>query len=152
MDARSRERLAVAHTILRALRHRDFRNELDGTRASGEHVVAPALPDDTMGVFFDQLRQSAGTIYIGVPENAGIAVLSLAQTQRPKHAAPSRDDCPIHRDTQLKMVIDYLRMSKGPLRCHEATPSITLELVDERPPVCVLCRPLSRAHRPECPC
>jgi hypothetical protein len=134
VDARSRARLAVARNVLRALRHRDFRSELGETTASGEHVVVPALPDDTMGALFDQLRSADGPIYVAISDGDDIVVLSMAQARPPKHAAPTRDDCPIHRDTQLTMIVDYLRMIHGPLTCYEASPGVMLELVDERPP------------------
>jgi hypothetical protein len=134
VDAKQKERLALASRVLRALRHRDFRNELRETGRSGDHVVLPALPDDTMGTFFDQLRRSGGTIYIAVPEDEEITVLSLAQTPPRPHAESAEDDCPIHRDTQIQMVVELLRVIRAPLPCCEAAPGVTLELVDEAPP------------------
>lgn len=137
MDDRSRMRLAVAHEVLQALRHGDFRNELGETIRSGEHVIVPALPDDPMGGFFDKLRAADGTIYIAVREENGLAVMSMSPARPPRHAAPTRDECPIHRDSQLQMIIGYLRMVRGPLTCYEASPGVMVELVDDRPPVSV---------------
>ena len=135
MDDRSRMRLAVAHEVLQALRHGDFRSDLGETIRSGEHVIVPALPDDPMGSFFDKLRAADGTIYIAVREEDGLAVLSMSPARPPRHAVPSPDQCPIHRDTHLQMIIGYLRATRGPLTCYEASPGVMVELVDDRPPV-----------------
>jgi hypothetical protein len=136
VDVRSRTRLVVAHAVLQAMRSKDFRTDASETSLSGEHVIVPALPDDTMGEFFDQVRQAAGTIYVATLEGDELAVLSMSPSPAPKHAAPSEEDvCPIHRHSDLKMVIDYLRVRRAPLRCYEVPPSVMLELVDEKPPV-----------------
>ncbi len=133
MDARSRARLVVAHTALRLLRQRDFRSDLRDTDSRGDHVIIPALPQDTMGGFFDQLRAAGGTVYVAVLQGDEVAVIAMAIAHPPKHAAPSSDDCPIHRHTEVKMVLDYLRARRSPLRCYEALPNVLLELVDEGP-------------------
>jgi hypothetical protein len=128
-------RLAVAHEVLQALRHGDFRSEFGETIRSGEHVIVPALPDDPMGGFFDKLRASDGTIYIAVREEDGLVVVSMSPARPPRHAVPSPDDCPIHRHTELQMIIGYLRATHRPLACYEASPGVMVELLDERPPV-----------------
>jgi len=135
VDDRSRMRLAVAHEVLRTLRHGDFRNGLGETIRSGEHVIVPALPDDPMGGFFDKLRAADGTIYIAMREEDGLAVLSMSPARPPRHAVPPPDECPIHPDSQLQMIIGYLRATRGPLTCYEASPGVMVELVDDRPPV-----------------
>jgi hypothetical protein len=101
------------------------------TNARGEHVIIPALPDDTMGQFFDQLRSAKGTIYIATLEGDDVALISMAPSPAPKHAAASGDDCPIYRHTEVQMVIEYLRACRVPVRCYEACPSVLLELLDE---------------------
>jgi hypothetical protein len=135
VDDRSRMRLAVAHEVLQAVRHGDFRNDLGETIRSGEHMIVPALHDDPMSGFFDKLRAAHGTIYIAVREEDGLAVLSMSTARPPRHAVPAPDDCPIHPDTHLQMIINYLRATHGPLTCYEASPGVMVELVDDRPPV-----------------
>jgi len=99
-------------------------------------VIVPALPDDTMGEFFDQVREAQGTIYVATMEEDGVALLSMSPSPPPRHAAPSEEDtCPIHRQSELMMVINYLRTRRTPLRCSEVPPSVMLELVDEGPPI-----------------
>lgn len=131
MDTRSRSRLVVAHTVLRLLRRWDFRSDVSETNARGEHVIIPALPDDTMGQFFDQLRVAEGTIYIATLEGDDVSVISMAPSPAPKHAAASSDDCRIYRHTEVQMVVEYLRACRAPVRCYEALPSVLLELLDE---------------------
>ena len=132
MDARSRARLVIAHEVMKAIRSQDFRDAAGETSLTGEHVIIPALPDDTMGQFFDQLRVAQGPIYIGTLDGDDIALLSMVPSAPPRHAAPSHDDlCPIHRHTELMMVIIYLRATRAPLRCYEVRPSVMLELVDD---------------------
>ena len=133
VDARARARLVVAHEVLRAMRRRDFRNDVAETNTYAQHVLIPALPDDTMGEFFDQLREAAGTIYVATLEGDDVAVISMAPARLPRHAAPQEDECPIYRGTELQMVIEYLRARRTPLTCYEADPSVQVELIDEGP-------------------
>jgi hypothetical protein len=121
--------------VLQALRNGDFRNELSETIRSGEHVIVPALPDDPVAGFFDKLRQADGTIYIAVRQETGLAVLSMSPARPPRHAASAPDSFPIHPDTHLDMIIQYLQVTPGPITCYEATPGVMVELVDQRPPV-----------------
>lgn len=123
------------------MRSKDFRSDASETSGSGEHVIVPALPDDTMGQFFDQLRDAAGTIYVATLEGDEVALVSLSPSPAPKHAAPSDDDiCPVHRQSELMMVISYLRERRTPLRCYEVPPGVMLELVDDKPsmPECLV--------------
>ncbi len=129
MDARARERLAVARMALRLLRHRDFRNELPDTNAQGEHVIVPALPDDTMGELFAQLHAAKGTVYVAVPDGDDVVIITLT----PVRQAARPDSCPIYRHMEVKMVIDYLRMCRTPVTCYEALPNVTMQLLDDGP-------------------
>jgi hypothetical protein len=59
VDPRDRQRLAIAHRILDAVRNKNFRSETLATGA-GNHVIVPAVPDDTMASLFDQVRLTGG--------------------------------------------------------------------------------------------
>jgi hypothetical protein len=135
VDARARQRLEVARMALRLLRHRDFRNEVADTNAHGEHVIVPALPDDTMGELFGQLHAAKGTIYVAVPDGDELAIITMTPTRPARHAAAS-DDCPIYRHMEVKMVLDYLRMCRTPVRCYEAlpdVPNVMMQLLNDGP-------------------
>ncbi|HEY3883178.1 MAG TPA: hypothetical protein VGM12_31710 [Trebonia sp.] len=67
-----------------------------------------------------------------------IAVLLLAQVERPADTAPAHQDFPIRRCTQIQAVIENLRFTRAPLLpCYEAAPGVMLELVDEAPPALI---------------
>jgi hypothetical protein len=135
VDARSRARLVVAHTVMKAMRLQDFRTDVPETNAIGERVIIPALPDDPMGQFLDQFRAAKGTVYVATLEGDGLAVLAMSPAHSPRHAAPPVDDCPLYRHTHLKMVIDYLRAHRAPMTFYEAPCNVMVELVDEGPAV-----------------
>jgi hypothetical protein len=130
VDARSRERLKVAQVILKALRGQDFRGAAQKTDAQGQHVIIPALVDDPMGQFFEDFRQADGTVYIATVDDGTITVLSVSPTHQPRHAVPVPDPCPMHAETELGMVISYLRVHRAPITFYEAPRNVTLNLVD----------------------
>jgi len=134
VDARQQERLKVGRAVLDALRHQDFRTELSMIGAGGDHVLIPVLPDDTMGIVFDELRENPGPVYLLLQDKGGLAVISCRPVSHGRHAAKESDDdsCPIHRDTQISMVRKYLR-EYGQLVCREQAPEVTVELINDLP-------------------
>lgn len=130
MDARSKERLKVAQTVLKSLRNQDFRSDMSCISAQGNHVVIPALPDDPMDQFFEDFRRAEGTVYIATIEGGELIVLSVSPAHAPRHAAPASDPCPIYPDTELGMVISYLKLRRAPLPFYQACKSVMLDLVD----------------------
>ncbi|MBV9795623.1 MAG: hypothetical protein JO016_16980 [Actinobacteria bacterium] len=132
MDDRDRQRLAVAHRILDATRHQSFREEtVPG--AEGRHVFVPALPDDTMAELFDRLRSAHGPIHVAVPEKDGITIFVMAlRKQLPRHASRSipSDPCPVSRESEVSMVLEYMRLRGGRIFFREAIPEIALEIVE----------------------
>ena len=132
MDDRDRQRLAVAHHILNAVRRKRFRDETLSTDAN-DHTFAPALPDDVMAGLFDQLHETAGPLHVAVPEGDHITVFVMAPSKPAKHASlpPGNSDyCPISPDSQVSMVLEYMRVQGGRILFREATPQISLELVE----------------------
>lgn len=137
MDDRQRSRMAVAHAALTLLRRRDFRTIAGDTNGAGEHVIVPALPDDPMGFFFDQLRAVDGPIYATLLEGDGVVVLGMSPRRLdggPKHGVPPAlgDTSGIHPNTQIALVLEYLRVHKRPVTCYEVAPSVSVELVDDK--------------------
>lgn len=116
---------------MRALRNRDFRAGLPDTNGNGERVIIPALPDDTMGQFFDQLRSANATIYLATLDGEGVIIVTMAPLHEARHAAASADDCLIYRHTELQMVINYLRTQRGPVVCREAPQNVLFDLIDD---------------------
>jgi hypothetical protein len=134
VDARSRERLAVGRAILDALRHPDFRDEfVPNDPSTGERVIIPALKDDTMGEIFDQLRETPGPAYVVLDGRDGLLIISLLPDSKGRHAAPEPPEpCPIHRHSQIAMLVEYLRHYRQ-LTIRELAPDVRVELVDDRP-------------------
>ena len=138
MKASQKERLEVGREVMKALRHRDFRNSLSRTNADGEHPIIVALPDDRMSQIFEQVRGLGDVAYIGIRGLDGdIEFISMAPAcdESTASTAEVADECPIHGDTSVGMLVTYLRAHRGPLRCREVEPGVTMELVADSGPL-----------------
>jgi hypothetical protein len=132
VEAKDRQRLAVAHRILNAVRSKTFRSETLATDA-GEHVIVPALPDDIMASLFNQLRQAGGALHVAVLQDDNLLVFAMVEHKRARHAglqADPDDDFPMSPDMSVGMVLDYLILRDRPLIFHEASPQVSVELVE----------------------
>ena len=132
MDPRDRQRLSVAHRILDAVRTKSFRSETLATRA-GEHIIVPALPDDVMGPLFDQLRESWEPLHVATLHGEHLAVFAMVPHKPARHAGrhdDPDDEFPVNRDMSVGIVLDYLILRDKPIVIHEASPNISLELVE----------------------
>lgn len=136
MDPRDRQRLTVAHRILDAVRSAGFRSETLATSA-GQHVMVPALHDDTMGPLFDRLRETGGPIHVATLHGSNLAVFAMVPRKPGRHAgrqADPDDEFPVGRDMSVGIVVDYLILRNRPIVLHEASPSVCLELVESPEP------------------
>ena len=131
MDARSRTRLVTTHAVMRALRNRDFRAGLPATNRDGQRVIIPALPDDTMGQFFDQLRIADATVYLAALDGDGVTIVTMEPLHEARHAAASDEDCLIYRHTEFQMVVNYLRTQRAPVVCREAPQNVLFDIIDD---------------------
>lgn len=149
-ELREARRMAVAHQVLDAIRSKELRRATEANR-SGEHVIVPALLDDTMADLFEQLESADGPLHVAVRHGDELVLFAMAP-HTPRHAganADTEDPCPIHPDTPVSMVLDYLRLAGAPILCREASPEVSLELVDRT----VEATPLLASHnwwRPPC--
>lgn len=133
VDPRDRQRLAVAHRILDAIRSKSFRSETLATRA-GEHVIVPALPDDAMATLFDQLRDTGGPLHVAVLSDGNLIVFAMTRLRTARHAGPQGDavdnDFPVSPHMSVGIVLDYLLLRGKPMIFHEETPQVSIELVE----------------------
>jgi hypothetical protein len=137
VEASQRQRLAVSREVMKALRHRDFRNALDLTDANGEHTVVVALPSDPMRRIFKQLKRVSGVAYIGVTDAEGdieFIAVGPPESVAPDDKSGASDECPIHGDASVGLLLAYLREHRRPLRFREADPDVTVQLVDDLGP------------------
>jgi hypothetical protein len=136
VDTDSRQRLAVAHRILNAVRSKHFRSETLAAKG-GEHVIMPALPTDTMADLFEQLRQTGGPLHVAVSHGDDLLVFAMVPHQAAKHAGSSADpddNFPMSPDMTVGIVLDYLILRGKPITFYEATPQVSLELVENPEP------------------
>jgi hypothetical protein len=139
MDSKARQRLAVSHHVLEAIRNKQFRDQTLATR-SKDHVFVPALPEDPMGILFDQVREAGGPIHVAVEDNDDLLIFVMAPIVPSRHSMPSTDAYerfPIDPGVSVGIVLDYLRMRDRPILCREANPQVSLELVEGPSEICV---------------
>ncbi len=132
MDPRDRQRLAITHRILDAVRSKSFRSETLAT-AIGDHVIVPALPDDTMASLFDQVRLTGGPVHVATLHDNALAVFAMVPCKPARHACPqadSDDEFPVNPDMSVGIVVDYLILRDRPLLFRKASPQVSLELVE----------------------
>jgi hypothetical protein len=132
VDAKERQRLALALYILDAVRCKSFRSETLAT-ASNEHVIVPALPDDTMASLFDQVRLSGGPVHVATLHDNALAVFAMVPHKPARHAIPQTepdDEFPVSPDMSVGILVDYLILRDRPVVFRAASPQVSLELVE----------------------
>jgi hypothetical protein len=132
MESREARRMATAHQVLDAIRDKELRRDTVANR-SGDHVIVPALLDDTMAVLFEELRTADGPMHVAVRDGNTLVffVMTLHTSRHTRESTDPEGPCPIGADTPVSMVLDYLRLADAPVLCREASPEVSLELVDE---------------------
>lgn len=137
MDHKERERLTVAHRVLEATRSKSFRSETLATHA-GEHMIVPALPDDTMASLFEHLRAADGPLNVAVADGDSLIVFAMIPITPARHAGaqtdPDDDNFPMSPSMSVGIVLDYLRLRDKPMIFHEASPQVSVELVEDPNP------------------
>ena len=91
-----------------------------------------------MASLFERLRATGGPIQVAVLDGQMLVIFVMARMQPTKgrHALPSVEDddrFPMDPDMSVGIVLDYLRLRDRPILCHEASPTVRLELVERLP-------------------
>src|SRR5215470_17761240 len=109
------ERLRVTRAVMGALGYHDFRSHLaDGNTRRAVSIVI-ALPDERMADFFVRLARtdSENVVLATLMPYQDHSYLELVLLHRavtePARAATDEDDCPVHGDTTVGMLLAYLR-------------------------------------------
>lgn len=132
MDAKTRQRLAISHRVLDAIRSKEFRSDTLANHV-GEHVIMSALPDDTLGSFFEEVRRTDGPVHIATLHGEDLLVVALGPFKSARHARPAPvETFPMGPDVAIGILIDYLILREKPILIREVTPQMRAELV-ERP-------------------
>ena len=135
MDARTQSRLMIARRLTRALRHQDFRSSLATCSEGVPRPIIAALPDDRVSDVFNQLARydCSATLVTPVGEDR-LAIVALYPAACAVEGSDGHheggEDCPIHRDTEIGMLLLYLRTHPH-LRCTVVSPACEMELVDD---------------------
>ena len=99
----------------------------------------PALPDDTMAPFFDQLHRTGEPVHIATLHGNELVVVALVPYRPARHAGPPVDDegeFPLRADVSVSLVVDYLILREGPILIREISPQVCIELLERAPERC----------------
>lgn len=117
----------AAHTFdLRDPSEKIFRD------AEGGAPMLVALPGDTMSAVFRRLnaRYPDGANVVTEANNEVVLIVFDRVTAHLMTAEPV-EDCPVHPDTHLSMLVAYLREHGAKIRCYEEAPDFELMLLPE---------------------
>ncbi len=122
MDAREADRLKLARQVVRWRTEPRFRELLAAT-STGERPVVVALPDDTVQHMFE-LARAAGQVVnvVTLLEGGRLALISMFAEEDAAATSLAEQDCPVHPDTHVDMLLTYLRRRQAPVRCFVAGP------------------------------
>jgi hypothetical protein len=131
MDERQSQRIALMRTMADALRYPDFRHVFPATEP-GEIPIIAALWDDPVSLFFEEVGKAGRPGYLVTREkDAELVIMSFRNS--PNHAPMTdhSDDCPVHPDSEIGMLVEYILEVRGPVRCNLAFPDCEVTLVDD---------------------
>jgi ribosomal protein S12 methylthiotransferase accessory factor YcaO len=131
VDARQRERLALARNIVRALRRPEFRARLEVINPSGERPVVAALDDDTCSWVFERVREAGGdaTVVISREVTEGVQVPCFLIVTHEPVAHEDVEDFPLHPDAEIGLLLAYMAEHQQPVSCRVVAPDMTARLV-----------------------
>lgn len=119
--------------ISKLLKSADFRGTFSVKDALGTRPIIVALPDDRMGWAFERVRKMGGSANITFFVGDDLAVIGVEPGPADLPVA-DEDDCPVTAETQIGMLLEYLRVRRRGVHCRLVEPEYTLELLEEPPP------------------
>jgi hypothetical protein len=125
-------RVKLAKQLFRALQHPDFRDNMPRDRDGTPWPMLTAESTDRLGDLFKQADRIGKDVAIIARVNRHqfcVLALSKHATRRKPGAHP--DDCVLHPDIELSMLLMYLRDVKPTARCHLRSPGRKIELVED---------------------
>ena len=115
MDGREARRRSVARQVMKLQRVPHFRDAL-AVAADGSRPVVIALADDTVESMFRLVAAAGGTATVVAPGLGGVLDIIPVKPDT-EHGPITDDDCPLHPDTHVDMLVTYLRRQDRPVRC-----------------------------------
>lgn len=129
MTDREKARRDLARKVTAWMARPEFREKLL-VAPNGTRPVVVCLPDDTVGHMFTLAAVAGSTANVLVPSGQGLGIIGI--TPDPPGPVPTDDeDCPVHPDTHVDMLVTYLRRRGRPTHCHIVAPRYEFGLVDE---------------------
>ena len=132
-DNAERRRALLAGRVARAM-DTEWRTDTLVRDSHGGIPLLVALPTDTMGEVFARLRNKHPDGANVVTTSAGeLVALSMERVELVDGGCTPtvQDDCPVHPDTQVAMLIAYLRERTAGVRCYEVAPDYEMALVPD---------------------
>jgi hypothetical protein len=127
MDASDARRREITRQVLKLKRAPNFQDCLV-VAPDGSRPIVIALPNDTVAAVFKVL-DAAGGIGTVVVEGPGGSFDLIPVGEAVDGEAV--DDCPVHPDTHVDMLVTYLRRQRRPVRCELVAPDHGFGLVRE---------------------
>lgn len=130
------ERLRVTRAVMKALGHHDFRSQLAYFGGGREVPIVVALPGERMADLFARLTQSEDHVVLATimpfGDHAHLELVSIQRAAEGNEALEAgEDECPLHQDTTVAMLLTYLQALRKPVRCHLLSPDVTLEILTD---------------------
>ncbi len=129
MDAKDERRREVARQVIKLKRSARFHAALV-TAADGSRPVVIALPDDTVERVFRIVDAAGGTATVVAP-GMERGTWDLIPVTSDDDQRVAEDDCPLHPDTHIDMLVTYLRRLDRPVTCKVVAPDHGFGVVRE---------------------
>jgi hypothetical protein len=112
--------------------HSEYRGLLDCETTDGSLPVLVALPSDRMGTIFELLavRYHKGANLV-TRTTSGVSVVTFHRAPKHLRMSPLPPECPVHVDSEVSMLVEYLRLHRGPVTCRPVETGYEMELVED---------------------
>lgn len=132
MDVNQQQRLALGEFVSRMLCHPDGADMFPAVLPSGKRHVVVALASDTYGSLLRRVKNLGGAVNVVVGDDSKNDVAVIAFHRSPQRPPSDYDDCEVGPESELGLLIAYLRTTGRPTRVRLASPRYEAELVDSQ--------------------
>jgi hypothetical protein len=100
---------------------------------SGEPLsILACEPTERLATVFDRADRIGRHVAVVVPTSRKtLCVFTLSRTATTMKPGSHPDDCMLHPDTEIGMLLVYLREVKPVARCHMVSPTRKVELIED---------------------
>jgi hypothetical protein len=117
--------------VFRAIQHPDFKAAMPRGRNSAPLPILIATPTDKLSRVFADADRIGKHVAVVVAESRNtFAVVTLTSRVMKTNVGEHPDDCMLHPNSELGMLLVYLRDVNPVARCRFTAPTRKIELVD----------------------